>query len=128
MSALLLALCLGTADAPPLPMPPPLPPVREADRFLFGYSTPDEVWAEMSWTEQHLQCLRERLSLEPHNEEYLCEWIDEVSARLAALTRLRLAMIPPRPQDLERLRQLLGPERYYRGELPPLPTWRFARR
>ena len=106
------------AFAPPLSDCDRLPPLylaRECTCFASGY--------------QHCLELRRQLSL--HREEELAATLREAQDLAAVWALVETAACPnqswaARRRALMNLRERLGPEAYYAGDLPPcVPLWRF---
>jgi hypothetical protein len=105
------------------------PPVSDCERF------PDRatVGDLLAFNRAYRECLTSRQAVEPARRWELREALQETDRLYEVWDAIGDARrdswyVTFRRQALKRLRDLLGPEAYYTGNLPPhVPIWRFQR-
>ncbi len=129
----MLSLCLSLCLAQPPPLPPPvpfLPPIIATD--LDRFPDKDFTREQWYWSQAHLEMSREQFAMAPHVWQ-LRNLILDLECRERIWWNLKEAhsyRVRNNPSDvldhLTALRDLLGPDAYYQGQMPcAVPWWTF---
>ncbi len=98
---------------------------------LWRFPAPATITNFLAFNRAYKKDLCERFALDALHAEELRDTINETERLHAAWDAMRDArceyyFVTTRRQALATLRTLIGPEAFYRGQLPPpVPVWRF---